>query len=179
MKIVKKILLGVLTFIVVLLILGLFINSTYKVEREIVINHPREEVFNYVKFLKNQNNFSVWAKKDPNAIKEYMGVDGSVGFISCWNSKMKEVGVGEQEIKNIVPDERIDYVLRFKKPRESTAETYMLINSVSPNQTRVKWGFRGEMCYPMNILLPIMNMDKMLGGDLQQGLDNLKVILEK
>jgi hypothetical protein len=35
------------------------------------------------------------------------------------------------------------------------------------------------MPYPMNLLGAVMNMEKMLGDDLEQGLKNLKVILEK
>ena len=30
------------------------------------IEKPNNEVFQYVKFLKNQDNFSTWAQKDPN-----------------------------------------------------------------------------------------------------------------
>jgi hypothetical protein len=35
------------------------------------------------------------------------------------------------------------------------------------------------MPYPMNLMLPFMNMEQMLGKDLQDGLNNLKVVLEK
>lgn len=179
MKIAKKILLGILGVIVLVLVIGIFIKKDYSSEREVVINKPLSEVFDYIKFLKNQNNYSVWALRDPNAQMEYHGEDGTVGFVSCWNSTHKHVGVGEQEIKTIVPNQRIDYELRFKKPMESTDYAYMITESVSPNQTKVKWGFNGKMCYPMNLMMPFMNMDKMLGGDLQTGLDNLKMILEK
>ena len=56
------------------------------------------------------------------------------------------------------------------------------ISSTQPpaeNQTKVKWGFTGKMPYPMNLMCAFMDMDKMIGGDLQKGLDNLKVVLEK
>lgn len=179
MKIAKKIVLGILGVILLLLVIGIFIKKDYSAEREVVINKPLAEVFTYVKFLKNQNNYSVWSLRDPNAQMEYQGEDGTVGFVSCWHSKDKHVGVGEQEIKGMTPSQRIDYELRFKEPMESTGYAYMSTDSIAPNQTRVKWGFNGKMCYPMNLMLPVMNMDKMLGDDLQTGLDNLKMVLEK
>jgi hypothetical protein len=55
----------------------------------------------------------------------------------------------------------------------------MITEAISPNQTKVKWGFDGKMPYPMNLMLPIMNMEEMLGKDLQDGLNNLKAVLEE
>lgn len=179
MNILKKIILGLLAIIALALIIALFLPKNYAVEREITINQPKDSVFNYVKYLKNQDDFSVWAKKDPAMKKTFTGIDGTVGAIAGWNSKDKNVGVGEQEIKKIVEGERIDFELRFKEPFESTDNAYMITEAISPNQTKVKWGFDGKMPYPMNLMLPIMDMEKMLGKDLQDGLNNLKDVLEK
>lgn len=179
MRIIKKILLFLLFIIVVLLIVALFVKKEFSVEREIVINRSKEDVFNYVKLLKNQDNYSKWATMDPKMKKEYKGTDGTVGFISAWDSDIKDVGKGEQEITNITDGERIDYALRFIKPFENKATTYMITEKISENQTRVKWGFSGKMKYPMNIMLLFMNMEKMVGNDFQTGLSNLKNILEK
>jgi hypothetical protein len=83
MKIIKRILFALLGLIAVALIAALFIPKDYAVEREISINQPKDSVFNYVKYLKNQNNFSVWAKTDPDMKKTFSGVDGTVGAISA------------------------------------------------------------------------------------------------
>ena len=56
---------------------------------------------------------------------------------------------------------------------------YMTTDAVSENQTKVTWAFDGKMNYPMNVMMPIINMDKMLGDQLQAGLNDLKIILEK
>ncbi len=101
MKMVKRILIGLLSIIAVALIAALFLNKDYAVEREVEINKPKQQVFDYIKLLKNQDNFSVWAKKDPLMKKTYSGTDGTVGFISAWESDSSDVGVGEQEIKKI------------------------------------------------------------------------------
>jgi hypothetical protein len=111
-------------------------------------------------------------------IKKYTGTDASIGFVSAWDSQMEDVGKGEQEIKSIVEGDRIDFELRFIRPFEATDYAYM--STMEENgSTKVKWGFNGAMPYPMNVMLPIMNMEKMLGGDLEKGLQNLKAVLEK
>jgi hypothetical protein len=89
-------------------------------------------VYDYVKYLKNQNDYSVWAKIDPGMKTEFRGKDGTVGFVS---------------------------------ENDST--------------TAIKWEFYGKIKYPMNFMLLFMDMDAMLGKDLQGGLENLKKILEK
>ncbi|HLF53319.1 SRPBCC family protein [Flavobacterium sp.] len=179
MNVLKKILLFVLGVIAVLLIIGFFVKKDYAVERKIVINKPKTEVFEYIKHLKNQDNFSVWARKDPMTKKTYKGNDGEVGFVATWDSENEEVGKGEQEIAKIIEGERMDVKLRFKIPFEAEHDAYFLTESVSDNQTKVKWGFKGTMDYPMNLMLLFMDMDEMIGGDFEGGLKNLKEVLEK
>ena len=179
MKILKTILIVIVGIVALALITALFVKNDYAVEREITINKPKMEVFDYVKFLKNQDNYSVWAMMDPNMTKTYTGTDGTVGFVSVWDSKNKNVGKGEQEIKKITEGERLDFELRFEKPFKATDYAYMVTESIEETQTKIKWGFTGRMPYPMNLMLLCMNMDKMLGDQLQTGLDNLKAVLEK
>jgi uncharacterized protein YndB with AHSA1/START domain len=179
MKLLKKILIALAIIIVIPLVAAFFVKKHYAVEREIIINKPKHLVFDYVRLLKNQDNFSKWATMDPGMKREYKGTDGHVGFVSAWDSKMKDVGKGEQEIKNIVEGERIDYELRFIEPWESTSPAYIITESVDENQTKVKWGFSGKFDYPMNLMLVFMNMDEILGNDFETGLANLKQTLEQ
>lgn len=179
MKILKLILIGLFSLIIFALITALFIKKEYAVERAININNSKTEVFEYVKLLKNQDNYSVWAMRDPNMRKVFTGTDGAVGAVSKWDSDKDDVGKGEQEIKKITDGERIDYELRFLKPFEATDNAYITFASIDSTQTSVKWGFNGTMHYPMNLMLLFMDMDKMLGADLEAGLTNLKGILEK
>ncbi len=179
MKVLKYILITLVVIIAVPLIVALFVKSDYKVEREIVINKPRADVFNYIKYIKNQDNYSTWNRRDPSMEKKYSGTDGTVGFIAGWNSIDKEVGEGEQEIKAITEGERIQTELRFKRPFEGTDTAYFVTTDASATSTKVVWGFDGSMPYPMNLMCLFMDMDKMLGAELEKGLVDLKGILEK
>lgn len=178
MKVLRIILLALLAFISIPLIIAPFTAKDYAVERQIVINKPVGEVFDYVKYLKNQDNFSKWAGMDPNMKKTFSGEDGTVGFVSAWESDNPDVGKGEQEIISITPGQRIDYELRFFEPFESKEKAYLITEAAGAEQTIVKWGFKGHMAYPMNLMLVFMDFEAMLAGDFETGLSNLKSILE-
>lgn len=161
------------------LITALFVQKKYKVVQEITINKPKQEVFDYIKYLKNQDNFSKWANMDPEMKKTFTGTDATVGFISAWESNNPDVGKGEQEITAIDEGKRVDFEIRFLEPWESTDFAFMSTESISPDKTRVLWGFNGEMKYPMNLMFLFMDLEGMLNDDLHTGLTNLKDILEE
>jgi hypothetical protein len=178
MGILYGILITVISLIAIILIIALFSKKEYALEREITINKPVMDVFNYLKHIQNQDYFSKWVMTDPGMKKEFKGRDGTVGFIYAWDSKNKQAGAGEQEIVKIEEGREIDIEVRFLRPFSSVARTPFTTEAVSPEQTRVKWGMSSKMKYPMNLML-LMNLEKMLGNDIQRSLMNLKNILEK
>jgi hypothetical protein len=177
MKILKKILIVLGVLLAIPLIGGLFMSKTYKIDKEISINQPKQVVFDYVKYLKNQNNYSTWNMMDPKMKQSFTGTDGTVGFVSAWESDM--LGNGEQEIKKITEGERIDSELRFKGFFGSTSPAYMSTEAVSDSVTKVKWVMEGNMSYPMNFMQVFMSMEDMIGTEYEKSLQNLKGILEK
>lgn len=152
--------------------------TAFRSEREVVINKPKAEVFAYVKQIRNQNQWGPRFKKDPGMKQEDRGTDGEPGFVTHWTSRSEEVGEGEQEITRVVDGERVDTELRFIRPFESKADAYIVTETVNENQTRVKWGFTGDMPRPMNVFLILTDIDAMVGKDFEEGLNSLKVILE-
>ena len=177
MRIIKKILIVLAVLIAIVLIVALFVSKDYAVEKSIIINKPKTEIFNYVKYLKNQNEYSKWAGMDTTMAKTFTGTDATPGFIAAWDSKNDKVGKGAQEIKKITEGQRIDYELRFEKPMKDVADAYMSTDSVAPDKTLVKWQISGHMMYPLNLMG--LFMDKMIGNDLEIGLSNLKKLKEK
>lgn len=179
MKILKAIGITLAVIIGAFLLVALFVKKDYSVVRETTINKPNQQVFEYIKYLKNQDYYSKWNMMDPAMTKTYRGTDGTVGFVATWDSQKEDVGAGEQEIKKITEGERMDFELRFIRPFEATESAYMTTSAVSQNETKVTWGFNGHMNYPMNMMLLFMDFDKMLGDDLSTGLTNLKTVLEQ
>jgi hypothetical protein len=179
MHIALIILIVIASIIALMLIVALFLKKEYTIEREIVINKPKPLVFHYLKNIKNQDYFSKWVMTDPNMKKDFKGTDGTVGFVYAWDSTNKQAGAGEQEIISIDEGNKIDIEVRFIRPFAGTAYTPFYTEALSPDQTKVIWGIKNKMKYPMNLMVALMNMEKMLGNDVEISLKNLKDILEK
>lgn len=177
MKIFLTILAIIAGLVVLLFIVALFVKKEYEVKREITINRSGAAVFEYIRFLKNQDHYNKWVMADPGVKKTYSGTDGTVGFIYAWDSKDNKVGQGEQEITSIREGKKIDLEVRFVRPFKSVGMAEMTTSPVAANQTRVTWGMTGVSKYPMNITN--LFIDGILGKDLEASLINLKNVLEK
>ena len=167
----------VVGIIALIVILALVAPKSYSVSRSVTINKPITEVFYYLKHIKNQDKWSPWKKKDPNMKQEHVGKDGEVGFIAKWEGN-KEVGTGEQEIVSITENKSINSQLRFYKPWKSQSDAYITTSEIDTNSTKVVWGFSGVNKPPSNIFFLFFNMDKTVGKDFEEGLNDLKQILE-
>ena len=163
--------------IALFLIVALLTKKEFRLEKQIVINKPKQEAFDYVKLIRNQEQYSVWVMKDPNIKIVYTGTDGTVGFISSWESKDKNVGIGAQEIIKIKEGESVDVEIRFKKPFEGTNWATTTVTAINGSQTSVSNVFTGKSKFPMNIMN--LFMEKLVGKDMQQNLVNMKQQLEK
>lgn len=175
MKIILIILMVIAGIIALLLILALFMKKEHYVKCNIIINAPAQKVFDYIKLLKNQDNFNKSAMAGPDRIREYKGVDGTVGFIYAWSGN-KDAGQGEKEIMNLIEGKRMEAEIRFIKPMETSSYIIMDLESISENQTKVSWSNAGTLKYPINIMIPML--EKMLPKDMNISLSNLKSILE-
>lgn len=169
------ILIGILALF---LIAALFVSRHFEYIEEIEIQKPANEIFEFIRFLKNQDTFSKWAQLDPAMHKSFQGTDGMVGAISSWESKHKNVGKGAQEIISIETN-KINYELRFEKPFKATNYAYMEVKPLSGDHAKVYWGFKGSYAYPFQLIMKLMNLEKVLRHDLQTGLQNLKVKLNE
>ncbi len=162
----------------ILIVLAIAAPKKYNVSRSVTINKPKAEVFEYLKYIKKQDEWSPWQKRDPNMKRKFTGEDGAVGFVSWWDSDHKQVGSGEQEIVMLKPNDRIESALRFLKPWKSESMGYFDLSDGANGATHVAWGFYGENKPPMNIMMLFFNMDKAVGKDFEEGLAELKRILE-
>jgi hypothetical protein len=176
MNILITILLAIAGIIALLFIIALFMKKEHYVRREIIINAPRQKVFDYIKLLKNQDEFNEHAMVAPDRKREFKGTDGTVGYIYSWSGD-KNAGVGEKEIKNIIEGEKIETEIRFVKPMSVTASVIMETAALSDNQTKVYWSNAGTLNYPVNLLIPMMQKSVAKGMD--SSLLTLKNILEK
>jgi Polyketide cyclase / dehydrase and lipid transport len=177
MNILFIILIVIAAIIALPLIAALFVRKEYRIEEKVSINKSTPEVFNYVKYVKNQEHYSKWVMADPIMKKTLTGTDGTVGFIYAWKSEDKGVGQGAQEITALTENKKMNTEIRFIKPFEGTSYVTLLTDSTGTNETDVTWIMEGKSKYPMNFMN--LFMGKMLHNDMQISLQNLKNNLEK
>lgn len=175
MGILKKILLFILALIGLFLLLGLVIDKEYTVSHSITINKPQQEVFNYMKLFKNQENYSVWVMADPNIKLKYEGEDGTVGAKVSWDGN-DDVGAGSQTITKTT-NERIDVNLHFIRPMEGNQKGATIVKAIDANSCSVTEEFYGNDPYPLNALSFIGKY--FIKDAFTKNGENVKKILEK
>ena len=176
MNIIITVLLVLAGIIALLLVIALFMKREHYVKREIIIDAPRQKIFDYIKLLKNQDEFNKHAMAAPDRNREFKGTDGTVGYIYAWSGD-KNAGEGEKEIKSIIEGKSIEAEIRFVKPMAATASIIMETASLSDDQTKVSWSNAGTLKYPVNLFIPMM--EKSVAKDMDSSLLTLKNIFEK
>lgn len=174
MKFLKFILFFILGLVAIVLIGALIAPSEFGGSSEVVINKPKKEVYDYIKFLDNQENYGTWHQMDPNMKTSKEGIDGTVGYVYKWESEKFMVGMGRQVITHLEEGQHMESDLFFEGS-EDPAKSIISVEDQGPNQTLVKWKVVGKSPYPWNFMNLFFNMDK----DFQEGLTNLKNQLDK
>ena len=160
--------------IAAILIAGMVMRKEMVITSEIVIDRPKDAVWNFVKLLRNQEKYNTWIMSDPNIKMDYKGVDGMAGFIATWQSKTR-MGDGEQEILQVNEGESFEAELRFSN-HENVTLVETTVESIESNKTKVSTVMRATPSFPMNLMMPIMK--NMLKKNMEQNNENLKRILE-
>ncbi len=168
--------------IIVLLIVGyaivaiLAFGNNYHYEKSMVINAPKEKVWQQINSMKAFNQWNPWMKLDKNMKVTYTGNSGEVGDKYCWDSKSDDAGAGCQEIKELVLNEKQKSEMTFIKPFEGQATSEIFLSSEG-NSTKVTWTMDTEQETWMKIMRPMM--DYQMGKSYEEGLQSLKQISEK
>lgn len=177
MKTILKILGVIILLILVYAVIAvLAFGKNYHYEKSIVINAPKEKVWEQVSSMKAFNQWNPWLKLDKNIQLTYTGNAGQVGDKYCWDSQNEHAGSGCQEIKELVANQKQRTEMIFKKPFEGQA-TSDIVLTPEGNATKVTWSMDTEQYPMMKIMRPMM--DYQMGKSYGEGLDNLKKLLEK
>ena len=155
--------------------------SVYHVERKLEVAAPAGLVFGVLNDLHQFAGIMVmfgspWEEIDPDMQKTFEGPASGVGQSYAWDSK-KDVGKGRMTIEESVPGQKVVVKLEFVKPMKSTA-TNALTFAATPTGTLVTWSMDGKHNFIGKALGLFMNMDKMLGTDIEMGLAQLKTVAE-
>lgn len=177
MKIIKWLLIIVVSLVALAAVVGFFLPSSAHVERSIVINAPACNVHGLVNSYRGFNRWSPWANIDPDGTTyEFAGPDWGVGAKQSWASEDNNVGSGSQVIVSSTPCSEVLSKLDFGS--QGQADAFFKLQPVDAG-TQVTWGFDTE--FGMNLIGRYFGMmfDSMIGGNYESGLASLKALAEK
>src|SRR5688572_22597837 len=153
--------------IVAVLVIASMQPADFRVQRSITIAAPPATVFPHVNDLHKFQEWSPWAKLDPNAKMTYEGPESGTGAKYQWAGNNK-VGEGAMSIIDSRPNEKVDFKLEFKKPFEAT-NTADFVFKPESDKTSVTWGMSGQKNLIMKAMGMFMDCDKMIGADFEKG----------
>ena len=120
--------------------------------------------------------WSPWLKFDPNVKITHGGPPAGVGAIESWDGN-KNVGAGRMTVLESRANELIRLKLEFFRPFAAT-NTAEFTFEPQAGGTDVTWAMMGKYNFMSKAMGLFMNMDKMIGGNFEKGLAELKRIVE-
>ena len=163
--------------IAVVVVLAAMRPDTFRVQRSIDINAPADKIFPLINDYRNWGSWSPYEHVDPDMQRTFSGPPSGRGSVYEWRGN-KNIGHGRMEILDTVPPSKVVIKLDFFSPFEAhnLAEFTM---QPKGNATNVTWAMHGPVPFMAKIIHMFMNMDRMVGGQFQQGLVSMKAVAEK
>ena len=174
MKLLVKLLLGLVALVVLLLVIGFFLPGSYRVERSATINAKPEKIFPLINSLKRWPDWSAWnTTRYPDMTYNYTGPETGVGAESAWTGKSS--GTGKMKLTKSDPAKGIEYDLDFENGQYLS--TGALSFEPAGESTKVVWTTQGDLSGPVGHWMGLC-MDRFMGPDFETGLANLKAKAE-
>lgn len=173
----KKILLVLGVLLVAFLAFVATRPDDFQVQRSTHIDAPAAVVFANVNEFPRWAAWSPWEKLDPAMQKEFSGPAAGSGAAYAWKSENDNVGEGRMTILESRPAEFVGIKLDFITPFEATNDIAFSFNPMDGG-THVTWNMSGKNGFAGKLMHVFMDMDKMVGGDFEKGLADLKRVSE-
>lgn len=173
----KKVLVGLVIFVILFLVIAIFLPSKYTVSRSITINSNPKNVFSLFGDFKNWDGWSPWKASDPEAIYTYSDKTSGAGATMSW--KGRKVGHGQLTITQYKLNELIKYELKMMDMGMKSQGGIEIVNS--NDQVNVTWSDEGKFPWPHGRWFGLFmgnKLDKMIGDDFEKGLNKIKELAE-
>lgn len=174
--------LGIVAAIFVVLIAGVLIYAstrpgTFSVQRSVNINAPPDKIFPLINSLRGFNAWDPFSKKDPAIKIVHSGPETGKGAKYEWEGN-RQVGSGRVEITDTAAPSSVTMKLDMTTPMEAHNIVQFTLEPKG-EMTTVTWAMKGPSPYIAKVMDVVIGMDRMVGGEFENGLANLKALAEK
>jgi uncharacterized protein YndB with AHSA1/START domain len=148
----------------------------FSVERRLRIAAPPDKLWPLVSELRGFNRWNPYERKDPLTKGQYAGTASGIGSRYAWQSE--KIGVGSLEITGQQPGRAVQMKLDFVKPFEAHNQAEFALQPTPDGATEVSWRMHGPANFISKLMGVFVNIDKMVGRDFEDGLQNLRQLAE-
>jgi uncharacterized protein YndB with AHSA1/START domain len=147
----------------------------FQVQRTTTIGAPPEKIFPLINDLHAHTAWSPF-EKDPNMKRTHSGAAQGKGAVYEWDGDRK-VGSGRLAIADSTPS-NITMILEMFKPFKAHNTVNFLLEPQG-NATRITWAMHGRQPYMAKLMSTVINCDKMVGSQFEEGLAKMKALAER
>ena len=151
--------------------------NDFRVQRSASIKAPPEKIFPHINDLHAFNTWNPFNKKDPNIKGSYSGAANGPGSAYAFEGN-KDVGRGRIEITDSRPASEVRMNLHILAPMEGRNVVEFTLHPKG-DSTSVTWAIQGPMPYLSKVFSLFCDMDAMIGREFENGLADLKTIVER
>jgi hypothetical protein len=168
---------GLAALVAVLVVVIATRPPAFRVARTAKIAAPAGVIFSFVNDFREWPKWSPFVKYDPQAKLTYEGPATGVGSVYKWDGN-KQAGSGIASIIESRAGELVTIKLEFLRPFKAT-NTAEFTFRPEGDETLVTWSMHGKNNFMAKAFHMIVNCEKMIGGDFEEGLGNLKALAEE
>jgi len=175
MRVLRNLLIGLVFIIALAVGAAYLLPREVIVERDTLVNAAPEEVYPHIASLQAFAEWSPWGDYDPDMQVTYSGADDGVGNVMEWTSDHPNVGIGRQEIIEVVENEMVRTALQFDGTHNAEAWWQL---TPEGDGTRVTWGLASDMgMNPIGRWMGLV-LERFVGPDYERGLEQLRETVE-
>jgi hypothetical protein len=174
---IKKLLLGLAAILAVILIVASFQSDEMNVARSTTIAAPPEAVFKVVNDFRQWDSWSPWTKLDPDMKKTLEGPPEGVGAKYHWDSQKADVGAGTTTLVESKAPEKVGMKIDMVRPMAGSCDAQFTF-APEGTGTKVTWAMQSKKPFVGKVIGLFMDCEKMCGDQFNEGLANLKKVVE-
>lgn len=172
----KFILIVLVLAVVALLLVAASRPDHFSVARSLRINAPADKLFALITNMFNAQRWNAFMRKDPGIKLSFSGPESGPGA-TCDFAGSSVVGAGRIAITSVSVPTEVRMKLEMSRPMKAH-NTVVFTLAPEAGGTRVTWAMSGEQPYLGKLIGVVFNTDKMLGGEFDKGLADLKALAE-
>jgi uncharacterized protein YndB with AHSA1/START domain len=151
--------------------------DTFHFERTVSVKAAPDKLFPLINDFQQWSAWSPYEKLDPAMKKRFSGAAAGAGSVYEWDGNSK-AGAGRVTITDTTPPNKLAIKLEMFKPFAATNDVAFTLQPKG-EATDVTWAMDGRNTLLSKVMSLFFSMDKMVGGQFEEGLGNLKALAEK